>query len=400
MPAPLEGYRILDFTRYYQGPHGTVMLADMGAEVIKVEPRVTGEPNRVVAQRPDGFSPTFQTNNRGKKSITVDTRKELGAEIIKKLVTEIDAVVENFRPGVMDRMGLGYDVLSRINPRLIYASASAFGLRGPMTYWPGYDICAEAMSGLMVANQESDGTPRLVGLPTTPFADHLGGMQLAMGVMIALLARERWGIGQSLDVSLLGTMVETQAWPYCWRPGVDQITSIRGGTRARGGVTYNHYRAADGKWVAVAAIGGANLWLPFCQALGIEWVSQDPRFANPRDRAQHGQELFEIVEKSFLSKPRDEWVRIFNEHDIPVAPIYDYAEAAVHPQIRDNDYLVTIDHPKWGQVQQVGLAVQLTKTPGKIGILTPEVGEHTEEILAEVGYTAQQIAELREQEVI
>jgi crotonobetainyl-CoA:carnitine CoA-transferase CaiB-like acyl-CoA transferase len=165
-------------------------------------------------------------------------------------------------------------------------------------------------------------------------------------------------------------------------------------------VTYNHYKCSDDKWIAVAAIGGANLWPLFCQALGIEFVNQDPRFANPRDRFQHGRELMDIVEKTFLSKPRDEWLRIFNEHDIPVAPIYDYAEAALHPQITENQYVVTLDHPKWGKIQQVGLAVQLSKTPGDVSSFAPEVGEHTEELLSEVGYSPEQIAELRAEEVI
>lgn len=219
MSGPLAGYRILDFTQFYQGPRGTVMLANMGAEVIKVERRITGEAGRTWGRpAPDGFNNYVQALNHGKKSITVDTRKDKGRDVICKLVEKMDVVVENFRAGVMDRMGLGYDVLSRINPRLIYASGTAFGTKGTMTYWPGYDICAEAMSGLMMANKEADGTPRIVGLGSTPFADHLGGMFLAYGIVLALLARERWGIGQYLDVSLLGTMIETQAWAYCWRP--------------------------------------------------------------------------------------------------------------------------------------------------------------------------------------
>ena len=400
MGGPLAGYRILDFTQFYQGPRGSGMLANMGAEVIKVERRISGEPGRTFGRpAPDGFNNYIQALNHGKKSITVDTRTDKGREIIYKLVEKMDVVVENFRAGVMGRMGLGYDNLSRINPRLIYASGTAFGLKGGMTYWPGYDICAEAMSGLMMANKESDGTPRIVGLGSTPFADHLGGVFLAYGIVLALLARERSGIGQYLDVSLLGTMIETQPWAYCWRPGVDQPTSTGTGGRGRG-TTYNDFKCSDGKWVAVAAIGGPNLWPLLCQALGIEWVNQDPRFADPRERFQHGQELFEIVEKTFLSKPRDEWVRIFNEHDIPVAPVYEYAEAALHPQVTENQYIVTVDHPKWGKIQQVGLAVQLSKTPGDVHSFAPEVGEQTEELLAEVGYTAQQIAELREQEVI
>ena len=399
MSGPLSGYKILDFTQWQQGAHGTAMLADMGAEVIKVEPRLTGEPARGFGMRQD-FNGFFQSHNRNKKSITLDLKKEKGKEIIHKLVEKVDVLAENFRPGVMDRLGFGYQTVSQINPRLIYATASGFGLKGPMADWPAFDIVGQAMGGIMVANGELGGEPRQVG--GTPLADQVGAMVLAYGIVLALLSRERTGIGQQLDVSLLGTQIALQPQSYCRRLQVQQPalpTPPAGAPPAvrRRGATYNYYKTGDdNKWIAVAALEEKR-WPDFCRAIGIEG---DPRFISPMDRAQHWQELLEIVTSAFLSKTREEWLEILHTHDIPCGPVHSYNEVSTDPQVVANEYLVTLDHPTLGPVQMAGIPVQLGKTPGKVVSLAPELGQHTEEVVLELGYNSEQIAELRAQEVI
>ena len=394
MSGPLDGIRVLDFTQWQQGAHATAMLGDMGAEVIKVEPRLTGEPARGWGMR-QAFNGFFQAHNRSKKSITLDLKKDKGKEIIYRLVERVDVVAENFRPGVMDRLGFDYESLSRINPRLIYATASGFGPRGPMRDWPAFDIVGQAMGGMMVANGEPGGEPRQVR--ATPVADQVGAMVLAYGIVLALLARERVGIGQQLDVSLLGTQIALQPAAYTRRLQAVQPPppAVR-----RVGSTYNYYKTGDdNKWIAVAALEERR-WPAFCQALGMPNLKDDPKFAEPAKRAEHWEELLEIARSTFASKTREEWLQILYEHDIPCGPVYGYDEVAADPQVAANGYLVTVEHPAHGPIQMAGIPVQLNKTSGKVERLAPDLGQHTEEVLLELGYTTQQIAELREQEVV
>ena len=394
MSGPLSGYRVLDFTQWQQGAHATAMLADMGAEVIKVEPRLTGEPARGWGMRQD-FNAFFQAHNRNKKSITLDLKKPQGKGIIHKLVGKVDVLAENFRRGVMDRLGLGYQALSQINPRLIYAIASGFGPKGPKSDWPAFDLIGQATGGIMIANGEPGGEPRQV--MGTPVADQVGAMVFAYGIVLALLARERTGIGQQLDVSLLGTQIALQPAAYCRRLQVEQPAppAVR-----RRGSTYNYYKTGDdNKWIAISALEERR-WPAFCQALGMATLKDDPRFASPAERGEHWQELLAMVQNAFLSKTREEWMEILHAHDIPCGPVHDYNEVAADPQVVANEYLVTVDHPTHGPIQMAGIPVQLSKTPGKAASPAPELGQHTEGILSEVGYTAEEIAELREQEVI
>lgn len=394
MNSPLEGIKVLDFTQWQQGAHATAMLGDMGAEVIKVEPRVTGEPARGWGMRQD-FSSFFQAHNRSKESITLDLKKDKGKEVVYKLVERVDVVAENFRLGVMDRLGFDYETLSRINPRLIYATASGFGPRGPMRDWPAFDIIGQAMGGIMVANGEPGGEPRQVR--GTPVADQVGAMVLAYGIVLALLVRERMGIGQRLDVSLLGTQIALQPTAYCRRLQVEQPAppAVR-----RRGSTYNYYKTGDdNKWIAVAALEERR-WPAFCRAVGMPDLKDDPKFTTPAERTEHWEELLAIVGKAFLSKTREQWIKILLEHDIPCGPVYDYSEVAADPQVAENDYLVRVEHPDHGSVQMAGIPVQLGKTPGKVRSAAPELGQHTEDVLLELGYTTEEIAELRAEEVI
>jgi len=393
MTGPLDGIKVLDFTQWQQGAHATAMLADMGAEVTKVEPRLTGEAARGWGMRRD-FNGFFQAHNRGKRSITLDLKKDKGREIVHRLVERADVLAENFRPGVMDRLGFGYEALSRINPRLVYATASGFGPKGPMRDWPAFDIVGQAMGGLMVATGEPGGEPRQVG---TAVADQVGAMVFAYGIVLALLARERKGIGQQLDVSLLGTQIALQPAAYTRRLQVEQPPppAVR-----RRGSTYNYYKTGDdNKWIAVAALEEKR-WPAFCQAIGVPSLRDDPRFAEPPKRMENWQELLDIVGKTFASKTREEWLQVLYEHDIPCGPVYDYNEVAADPQVAANDYLVTLEHPTHGPIQMAGIPVQLNKTSGKVQGLAPDLGQQTEEVLLELGYTAQEIAELREQEVV
>lgn len=392
---PLKGIRVLDFTRFQQGPSATVLLADMGAEVIKIEQRLVGDDGRRVYPDPDGFCAYFETLNRNKKSLTVDLRHPEGKQIVYRLVKTTDVVAENFRRGVMERLGLGYDTLSKINPRLIFASASAFGPKGPRRTMGGADIVAQAMGGLMMANKEGD-EPRLVA---PAVADQVGGIVFAYGIVLALLAREKYGVGQAVDVSLVGSQVALQ--PASITRYLRSGQPALGSPRDRARPAFNIYETADkGKWIAIGMPGDERAWPSLCEALGVPEMGKDPRFAGREDRIRQAKELMAAIQHIFRTKTQREWLSILEKHDVPSGPVYDYAELAEDAQVKANDYIVSLHHPVHGEFRAPGQVVQLSQTPGKIHSLAPALGQHTEEILRQAGYSPEEIARLRQEEVI
>ena len=388
MAGPLTGVRVLDFTRYQQGPYATSLLADLGAEVLKIEPRIDGELGRQMEGLPDGFSAYFESYNRGKRSITLDLTRPAAKEIIHKLLASMDVLVENFRPGVMDRLGLGFDALHERFPRLVYASASAFGPKGPRATRPGFDHIAQAVSGLMVEQAggvDSDPQPGLPGM-----ADQVSAMLFAYGITAALFARDHGSAGQHVQVSLLGSMLALQG---------RQITRYmysgkQGRPRRRRSPTLGNYRAADA-WLALAAID-PKFWPGVCRALDLPELIADPRFAGPWERDANAELLETVLSDRFAERPAAHWLVRLEEEDVPCGPVNTYEAVVADEQVWANGYLTEVEHPNLGQIRTGGLPIHFSATvPGSVQP-APELGQHTEETLLALGYAWEDISALHD----
>ncbi|HLZ70112.1 MAG TPA: CoA transferase [Dehalococcoidia bacterium] len=391
--GPLAGVRVLDFTRYQQGPYATSLLADLGADVLKVEPRLDGELGRQMERDAEGFSAYFETYNRGKRSITLDLRRPEAREIVHRLVPHMDGLAENFRPGVMERLGCGYEALRPLNPRLIYAAASAFGPRGPERERPGYDHIAQAVSGLMVEQAGGPGhEPPQPALPGA--ADEISAMLFALGIVSALYARQQTGMGQKVEVSLFGSMLAFQG-----RQLMRYLrTGKQGRARWRRSPTYSHYRCADG-WLAIAAVD-PKMWPRLCRALGKPDLEHDPRFAGPWDRDRNAAGLEELLEAIFATRAVADWLARLITEDVPCGPVNDYRAVEASEQALANGYLTTIEHPNLGTLRSAGIPIHLSATPPPPLRSAPELGMDTETVLLDLGYDWPQIEALRRAEVI
>lgn len=403
MPRPLEGIRVIDWTIWQQGPVAAVMLGDLGAEVIKIEQRESGDPGRGIlkmsgidlSDRPNFY---FEANNRNKLGMAIDLKKPEGREIVYRLVEKSDVFVQNFRLGVAERLGLGYEDLARRNPRLIYASATGYGPRGPEAEDPSFDQMGLARSGFMFAVGEPDMPPLQVA---GGIADQMGAIMLAYGVLAALFARERFGVGQKVDASHLGSMI--------WLQGLSVSSRVMMGfaiprmPRAyAANPLWNHYRCKDGLWICLGMLQPDRYWADFVRALGHPELADDPRFADLRARAAHAAEAVEILDSIFATRPRAEWVEILRKGgDFIFTVVNSVDDLPDDPQVVVNDYIVPFDHPRFGPTKVVGLPVQLSATPGEIRLPAPEFGQHTEQILVDLlGYTWDEVAALKEREVI
>jgi crotonobetainyl-CoA:carnitine CoA-transferase CaiB-like acyl-CoA transferase len=384
------------------------MLGDLGADVIKIEHPVQGDAYRGMGRMygeamsmAGGRHAGFEAANRNQRSITLDLKNEKGRAILYSLVEQADVFFTNYTETVARKLGADYGTLSQTNPRLVYAVSSTYGPLGPWAERRGFDQTAQARSGLMFAMGERD-FPEPVQT-VSGVADQMGATMLVQGILAALLARERQGIGQRIDVSLLGSMLHLQTM------GVS-VTSFRGKawsrhcrTRTRNPLT-NHYECADGKWLLFAEIQADRFWPEFCRALGLGELENDPRFATAMGgRREHATELIEILDKTLASKPRDEWLRFFEELNVPFAysPVHDYYEVLDDPQVLANEYVVDFDHPAAGRIKVMGYPVRFSKTPAQVMREAPEFGQHTEEVLHEFGgYSWEEIAKLREEGVV
>ena len=388
MTRPLEGIRILDFTRYQQGPFATVMLSDMGADVLKVEVPDGGDLGRSLGHQPDGWCAYFEAHNRNKRSITIDLRKPEGQEIVHRLVKDVDVVTDNFRPGVMKRLGIDYASLSPINPKIITASASGFGPLGPGAMNPSFDVIGQGMGGIM-SNQG--------GGPSEPphgvmggMADQVGAMVFALGITAAIAARELHGVGQHVDVSLLGSQVALQ--------GLQLTGFLRGEvqhpTPERGNATFTYYKCGDGKWVSVGVLD-PKWWPPLCQAVERESLITDERFELPRGRHANRLDLLAELDAAFLARPRDEWITRLREYDVPCGPVHDYLGVSTEPQVLANEYITTLEHPHLGPVRVPNSPIRMSKMDVGAQRTAPELGQHTEEVLLDAGYTWEDIERLK-----
>ena len=390
MAGPLAGYRILDFTRFQQGPYATVMLSDLGAEIWKVEPP-GGDPGRGVDSTGAEFNRYFEAHDRGKRSIVLDLRNEAGREAALRMAARVDAVIENYRPGVMERLGLGFETLREVNPAIVMVSASAFGALGPQAGEPGYDVIGQATGGVMTlhaANAEAEP----VTLPGG-FADQVGAMQACVAMLAALLERERNGQGargQQVDVSLLGSQIALQS---VYLTGYLR-TGEQSFHRRRRMPTFTFYQASDRRWFVLAVIDPRN-WGALCRLVEHPEWENDPRFSDAAARMTNSDALEALLEEAFARDDRDGWLRRLREADIPCAPVNDYEALAASEQVWANGYLTELADEQGESRRVVGMPWRFSETPGAVQGHAPKLNADADAILAACGYAAEEISELR-----
>lgn len=405
MAMPLDGVRIIDWTIFQQGPVATMMLGDLGAEVIKLEERVGGDPGRGVMSiagamigTSEGHNFYFEANNRHKQSLTLDLKKPEAREIVYKLAEKSDVFVQNFRQGVAARLGLDYKTLSQYNPKLIYASATGYGPFGPDSAEPSFDYMGLARSGIMNVVGEPDMPPLAIA---GGIADQMGAIMLAYGILAAIVAREKHGVGQEVDISHLGSMTALQGLNVACQAILN--TEFKRMPRvAAPSPLWNHYQCGDGQWICLAMAQQDRYWSDFCKALGVPEVATDERFGSIAKRAENARELIPIFDKVFATQPRDHWMKVLKEGgDFIYTVVNKISDLPTDQQMIANEYIVDYDHPTWGQTKIVGVPFRMSKTPGNPKAPAPEFGQHTETILTELlGYSWEKVAELREAEVL
>jgi formyl-CoA transferase len=402
MTDAFSGVRILDFTQLEQGPSATQVLADFGAEVIKVERIDTGEIGRF--QPPflaDGFSPHWSATNRNKKSISLDVKSEAGRELIYRLAADADIVASNFRPGVMDRLGLGWERLSAINPRIIVAYASGYGLSGPYVHRRGQDLAAQAISGLMALTGSAETGPVPIG---TFMIDYLASMQFAQGMMIALAARERTGRGQVVDSNLMNAAIAShlQEGTTYLNTGQRYPRPSAGIAHAHNTALYGYYQAGDGLWFALIGEFYVDApWQRAARACGLadEHV-HDTRFQTLEGLREHTEQTHRLLAEAIGKFPREEIMARFEAEDVLVAPVHDYDSVFTDPQVQHNGLVVEAEVAGIGPVKWVGQPVSLSDTPARQRLVPPKVGEHNDEVLAGLGLGPERIAELKAARVV
>ena len=394
--GPLSGLTVLDLTRVLSGPYCTMMLADMGARVIKLEQPGRGDDTR-------GWGPPFQNGesayfmsiNRNKESLTLNLKHPDGRHIIDGLIDRADVLVENFRPGTLDRMQLGYDDVSSRWPRLVYCSVSGFGQTGPRRLEPGYDAVLQGEGGLMSITGPHDGPAYRLGVA---IADISSGMFAAFGVAMALLARHRTGRGQLVDVGMLDSVAAL----LTYQAGIYFATDTapkRMGNRHPTIVPYETLEAADGE--LVVAVGNESLWRSFCTLVELEALTADPRFATNKDRVEHRDALRPILVERFRTRTVGDWITALTAAGIPCGAVRDLDQVFSDPQVLERAMVVALNHPVAGAIRALGVPVKMSDTPGSVRTPPPTLGQHTEQVLTQdLGYERSAIEQLRKDGVI
>ncbi len=394
--GPLTGLTVIDLTRVLSGPYCTMMLADMGARVIKIEQPGKGDDTR-------GWGPPFQSGessyfmsiNRNKESLTLNLKHPDARGVLEGLLEKADVLVENFRPGTMERMGLGYPDLSPRWPGLVYCSVSGFGQTGPRRSEPGYDAVMQGEGGLMSITGPGDGPAYRLGIA---IADITSGMFAAYGVAMALLARHRTGKGQFVDIGMLDSVAALLTYQAGIYFATDRAPT-RMGNRHPTIVPYETLEAADGEFVV--AVGNEQLWQSFNTLLGLEELTDDPRFATNQDRVAHRDELRPILVERLKSKTVAEWTEELKAAGIPCGAVRDLEQVFTDPQILERAMVVALDHPVAGAIKALGVPIKLQDTPGAVRVPPPTLGQHTDQILrGDLGYGAEDIERLRQDSAV
>jgi len=391
----LSGVRVIDCSRVIAGPFCGMLLADLGADVIKVEDTGTGDESRTWPPHRDGESAAYLVLNRNKRGITLDLKAPEGAEVLRRLVRNADVLIENFRTGTMESFGLGYEALAQVNPRLVYCSVSAFGRTGPRKDSAGYEALMQAFSGIMSITGEPDGAPVRCGVS---FLDLSTGILCAFGVLAALRHRDQTGLGQRVDGSLLETAVgllSYHAEGYLLTGTVPKAL----GSGHPSLSPYRNFRCRDGQWVFIAAAND-RFWQRLAAALGLPELATDPRFAVNVERVKHRQELEAILEEVIARHDREPLLRMLEEAGVPATPVNRVDQVLNDPQTAARAIVERVVHPRLGEIPVVGTPVKFSRMRPGVRRPAPLQGEHTDEVLAELGYSPEAVAELRAHKVI
>jgi crotonobetainyl-CoA:carnitine CoA-transferase CaiB-like acyl-CoA transferase len=392
---PLSGVRVLDLTRVLAGPFCSMMLGDMGAEVIKIEEPGKGDDTRRWPPFVGGEATYFMAVNRGKQSVTLNLKAPAGLALLKRLAAKSDVLIENFRPGTMTRLGLGYPALRRLNPRLVYCAISGFGESGPEAHRAGYDLIVQGESGVMDLTGFSDGPPVKVG---TSIADLVAGMAAAHAITLALLARTRTRRGQKVEIAMLDVMASLLTYQAGIYFGTGQRPT-RKGNQHPSIVPYEVFRAAD----AYLTLGAANdsLWRQCCAALGRPELAGDPRFDTEAKRVEHRGALIPLLNEIFASRSAAEWLKRLEAAGVPAGRIKSVAEICESEHLKARGMIVRLAHPGAGHVTVMGVPLRLGATPGAVAGPPPRLGQHTAGVLRRMlGLTPTAVARLREAGVV
>ena len=393
--AALAGIKVVDLSRVLAGPSATQCLADLGAEVIKIERPETGDETREWAppQFADGTSAYFATVNRNKQSVTIDISTAAGQEIIKKMVADADVLVENYKVGGLKKYGLDYDSLKEANPRLVYASLTGFGQTGPDARKPGYDYIIQGQSSLMSITGPDDGLPYKVGVAVV---DLFAGLNLVIGIQAALLARAQTGLGQHVDVALLDSAIAMLA-----NVGMNHLATGKVPPRLGNGhpsiVPYQVF-ATEGAQHLILACGNDKQFAAVCAVMGHDWIA-DERFASNPQRVKNRAELVPLMQAVFLSKERDAWLGLFDAASVPCGPINNIAEAVAMPQVAAREMVVGLNKAET-EMRVLGSPVKLSGTPVQYCSAPPDLGQDTVSVLTSLGYTQEQIEQLQQQHIV
>ncbi len=393
MSGALEGIRILDLTNYIAGPYATMLLADLGAEVYKIETPGAGDPFRTWDKEPKDYSPSFCGLNRNKKSVTLDLKHAEGKEVFLRLAKNTDVIVENLRPGVVDRLGIGYEDIKKINPKIIYCSISAFGQDGPYRDRPGYDTLGQSLSGLLSVLTDMEHPQG----PGAAFSDHLAGIYGCYGILAAIAARERTGKGQKVETSLLESTISflvLSITQYLFSGVIPEKSS-----RLKSAGVYALV-AGDGKPFAIHLSHPPKFWIGVTEVFGRPDLQTDPRTKDRHARIKNHDLISDVLSTAVKSAPRDHWLKLLQEKDVPCAPINNFAEVFEDPQVKHLDRLMKVSDPEFGTFQLVRNGISLSGTPLELTLRPPKLGEHNDETLRSAGLSEQEIRGLREKKVI
>jgi crotonobetainyl-CoA:carnitine CoA-transferase CaiB-like acyl-CoA transferase len=393
----LDGIKVVEVAQWVAAPAAGALLADWGADVIHVEHPVHGDGMRGLSNVGGmGVDWLFEQDNRNKRGMTLDVSREEGQAVLHRLVAGSDVFITSLRPGDLERHNLGYPALSRLNPRLIYASLTGYGRKGPDRERRGYDMTAFwARSGFMESLREPDAAPVF---PRGGLGDHATSIALVCGIVTALFARERTGVGQEVDVSLYNTGV--------WVLGVDVSCALETGEypplrrRSDTPAMSNVYRTKDDRWIFFAHLQQDPYWSAFCKALDLGRIEEDERFKTMEARMAHNDELFPMVEQAMAGRTMEEWKPILDGYGLIYSPAQDAKDVAGDEQARANDFFASVEHPTRGTAKLVANPIKLSGTPSSIRTTAPELGQHTEEVLLEIGYTWDDITRLKDHGVI